>query len=139
MAIVKWNRYGPSLWPSFFDEDFFKAPSVVGDSGLDVYETDDAVVVEASVPGIPEDKVEVTVEGNVLTISANYEQTEEEQKKKKAVYKCTRQTSFSYSTNLPRMVRGEQAKAEVDNGVVRVTVPKAEEEKPKRIEVKKKA
>ena len=48
-------------------------------------------------------------------------------------------SSFSYSTSLPRMVDAAGADAEVENGVVKVTIPKLEEEKPKRIEVKKKA
>jgi HSP20 family protein len=136
MSIVRWNRH----FPSFFDEEWPQIvwPDVSAPSGLDIYETDDAVVVEAQVPGVPEDKVDVSIEGNVITICASHEETEEEKKKKKTVYKQTRQTSFNYSTNLPRMVDASKAKAEVDSGVVRVTVPKAEEEKPKKIEVKKK-
>ena len=140
MAIVKWNRHFPTF-PSFFDEDGWPQlswPDTTTASGIDIYETDDDVVVEAHVPGIPEDKVEVTVEGNVLTICAKHEEKEEEKEKKKTVYKETRQTSFNYSTNLPRMVAAEKAEAEVDNGVVKVTIPKTEGEKPKRVVIKKK-
>jgi len=142
MAIVKWNRYSPFRVPSIFDDDDWPQitwPEISSPSGLDIYETDDSVVVEAQVPGIPEDKVEVSIEGNVLTICANHEETEEEKEKKKTVYKKTKQTSFNYSTNLPRMVKASEAKAETDKGVVKVTIPKSEEEKPKRIEVKKKS
>lgn len=142
MKLVKWNNFSP-MWPSIFDEDdwpFSKDwPVLSTNKNLDIYETEDSVIVEAAVPGIPEDKVEVSIEGNVLTISAEHEETEEEKKKKKTVYKSSRQTSFSYSTNLPRMVDAAKAVAEVENGVVKISVPKAEEEKPKRIEVKKKA
>lgn len=139
MAIIKWNRPYPSVWPSsIFDEDFFEWPEISSDRGLNIYETDDNVVVEAALPGIPEDKVDVTVEGNVLTISGNHDATEEEKSEKKVVYKSSRQTSFSYSTSLPRMVDGSKAQAEVENGVVTINIPKSEEEKPKRIEVKKK-
>ncbi len=137
MKLVKWN-HPYSYWPSILDEDFFEWPSISEEKGLNIYETDNEVVVEASVPGIPEDDVVVTVEGNVLTISADYKETEEEKDKKKAVYKSTRQMSFSYSTSLPRAVDSTKAEAEVENGVVKVTIPKTEETKPKKIEVKKK-
>lgn len=138
MKLVKWNT---PMWPSFFDDDDWPNwPEISStNKGLDIYETEDAVVVEAAVPGVPEDKVDVSIEGNVLTISAKHEETEEKKEKKKTVYKESRQTSFSYSTNLPRMVDATKAKAEVENGVVTITVPKTEEEKPKRIEVKKKS
>ncbi len=137
MALVRWNR----PFPSIFDEDLWPQVSwrdVTDSTGIDIYETDDAVVAQAQVPGIPEDQVEVTVEGNVLTISGSYEETQEEQEKKRTVYKQTRQTSFNYTTGLPRMVDAAKAQAEVENGVVKVTIPKVEEEKPKKIEVKKK-
>lgn len=137
MKLVRWNR-PYSYWPSVFDEDFFDWPSISEDKGLNIYETDDEVVVEAAVPGVPEEEVNVTVEGNVLSISAEHEETEEEKDKKKTVYKSTRQASFSYSTSLPRVVDGSKARAEVEDGVVKVYVPKTEETKPKKIEVTKK-
>ena len=142
MAIIKWNRWG---FPSVFDDSNWPTLSNWNDiidfdtGGIDIYETDDSVIVEAQVPGIKEEDVEVTIEGNVLTINASKEETEEEKDKKKTVYKSTRQYCFNYSTNLPRMVKGDKAEAEVENGVVKVTVPKIEEEKPKKIEVKKKS
>jgi len=143
MAIVKWNRYFPSVWPSFFDEENWPTvgkdwPDLSSNSGLDIYETDDSVVVKAAVPGIKDKDVEVTVEGSVLTVNGSTEETEEQKKQKKIIYKSSRQTSFSYSTSLPRMVDGTRAKAEVEDGIVTITIPKVEEEKPKRIEVKRK-
>lgn len=122
-------------WPTLSNWDL---QADLGQQGITIYETDEAVVAEAAIPGVPEKDVEVTIEGNVLTISASYEETEEEKKKKKTVYKSTRQTCFNYSTSLPRMVDGTKAQAEVENGVVRVTVPKMEQEKPKKIAVTKK-
>lgn len=143
MALVKYNRLFPTVWSSFFDDDnlvpsVLNWPEVSGVQGLDMYETDDEIVVQAAVPGVPEDKVEVTIEGNILTIKAEHEETKEEKDKKKVIYKSTRQSSFNYSTNLPRLVDGSKAVAEVENGVVKVVIPKTEEEKPKKIAVKKK-
>jgi len=142
MAVIKWNRWG---FPKMFDDSDW--PTLTGwndfmdfnTRGIDIYETNDSVVVEAQVPGIKEDDVEVTIEGNVLTINASAEETEEEKSKKKTVYKSTRQYCFNYSTSLPRMVQGDKAEAEVENGVVRITIPKTEKEKPNKIEIKKKS
>jgi len=140
MKLVKWGGYGP-LWPSLLDDDNFlpsEWPELSSNKGLDIYETEDSVVIEAAVPGVPEDEVEVTIEGNVISISAEHDETEEEKSGKTRTYKSSRQTSFNYSTNIPRMVDATKADAEVENGVIKVVIPKTEEEKPKRIEVKKK-
>ncbi len=138
MAIVKWNRWGmPTV---FDDENWLSQWSDSGNSpsGLDIYETDESVVVEAQVPGIKEENIEVNIEGNVLTINACQEESEEQKNKKKTIYKSSRQTSFNYSTNLPRIVDSSKAQAEVEEGVIKITIPKTEADKPKKIEVKKK-
>lgn len=142
MSLIRYNKILPTFWGSFFDDDtnfpsIFNWPDSNANQGLEVYETDNDIVVKAAVPGVPEDKIEVTVEGNILTIKGEYEETKEEKEKKKVVYKSFRQSSFNYSTSLPRLVDGSKATAEVENGVVTVTVPKVEEEKPKKIQVKK--
>lgn len=140
MAIIKWKDPFQQIFPTYFLEEDWPArlTDLSSATGLNIYETDESVVVEASVPGVPEDLVEVTVEGNVLNISAAYEDTQEEKDKKKVVYRSNRQSTFSYTTSLPRMVDSAKAEAVVENGVVKVTIPKLEEERPKKITVKKK-
>ena len=138
MAIVKWNRLGI---PTVFDDENWLSPwsdQSSSPSGIDIYETENAVIVEAQIPGIKEENVEVNIEGNVLTINANQEETDEQKNEKKTVYKSTRQTSFNYSTNLPRIVNPSKAEAELEEGVLKITIPKTEEDKPKKIAVKKK-
>lgn len=141
MAIVKWRSRGPH-WPGFFDDDNWRKlvewPDFTDStSGMDIYETDDSIVVEAQVPGVKEENVDVKVDGNVLTITAEEQEVEEEKQKKKTIFKASRQTCFSYSTSLPRMVDSSKAQAEVENGVVKVIFPKEKEDKAKKIEVKK--
>ena len=139
MAIVKWNRWG---MPTIFDDDKWFSQWLDQDAtthGLDIFETDDSVVVEAQVPGIKEENIDINIEGNVLTIIARQEETEEQKNKKKTIYKSTRQTSFNYSTNLPRIVDSSKTEAEVQDGVLKITIPKSEEVKPKKIEIKKKS
>lgn len=104
--------------------------------GLDVYEEDDKVIVKAAVPGVPAEKVDVEYENGVLHIHARYEESQEEKDKKTAVYRQDRITSFDYSTTLPRTIDPQSMEADVEDGVVRVSVKVAEEAKRKRIPVK---
>jgi HSP20 family protein len=106
--------------------------------GLDVFETDTEIVVKAAVPGIPAEKVNVTFEDGVLRIKAEAEETEEEKKAKKVVYRQQKMSYFDYTTTLPRAVDGEKISAEVNDGVVVIKAPIAEAAKPKKIAVKAK-
>ncbi len=138
MAIVRWDPMALSrdFWrmPSMFDEDWWSDV----EQGLTVYETDNDVVVEANVAGVPEDKVEVSVEGGTVTVKAEYETNEEEKKKRKVVYRQARQAKYLYTTSLPCPVKADKADATVENGVLKLVLPKAEEVKPKKIAVKAK-
>ena len=111
-------------------------PQLTMTDGLDVYEKDGNVFVEASVPGIPENKIEITYEDGVLHIKGRNEETEEEKKKDKIVHRMQRISSFDYSTYLPRPVDEKQIVASVSNGVLTIKAPVAEAAKPKKIEVK---
>jgi len=123
----------PSVWD---DEDL----SVFNNNtqGLEVYETDNEVVVKAAVPGIKATDIDVTFEDGVLRINARSEETEEEKKKKKVVYQAHRVNSFSYTTTLPRAIDASNLSAEVENGIVTITAPLAAESMPKKVVVKAK-
>lgn len=140
MPIIKFNPFTPWLTDRFFpsvDEEE-NWPQIRVNEGLDVYETDSEVVVKASVPGIPSDKVEVTFEDGVLRIKAESQEDKEEKEGKKVVYKQQRASYFDYTTTLPRAVDGDRIDAEVSNGVVTIKAPIAQAAKPKRITVKTK-
>jgi|APSaa5957512622_1039677.scaffolds.fasta_scaffold26446_2 HSP20 family protein len=138
MTLVKWSPITPQLfsqWPSFFeDEDW----SMDSHQGLSVYETDNNVIVEANVAGVPEDNIDVSVEGGTVTIKAEYQETDETKKRKKVVYKQARESKYIYTTSVPCPIKAEQAQAEVENGVLTLTLPKKSEAKPKKITVKAK-
>lgn len=127
MAIVRWHR-----WPQFFDEDW-DLPEEMS-RGLDVYETKEDVVVEAVVPGVPAEKVEVEVEGDLITIYGEVEE-EEEGEKKRTYYRKMERRSFDYATTAPRPIKADEARAEIKDGMVTVTIPKAEEAKKKSVKV----
>lgn len=118
-------------WPLALDEeDWFG-----GSRDLTVFETDDALVVKANVAGVPADKVDVSIENGVITIKAEHEESEEEKKKKKVVYREARKAQYVYTATIPCPVKADKTQAEVKNGVLTLSLPKAEEAKPKRITV----
>jgi HSP20 family protein len=120
-------------WPSTWDdEDILPTTS---SNNLDVYETGNEVVVKANIPGVSKDKVEITFEKGVLWVRG--EEEKEEKEEKKYYHKAVR--SFSYKVAVPGNIDMKaEPEAVIDNGVVMVTFKKAEEEKPKKIEIKTK-
>ncbi len=105
------------------------------DTELDMYEEQDKVVVRLKAPGFSEKDVDITVEDNALTITGTAEQKEED-KNKKYYRKEIVQRSFTRTVSLPSKVVAEKAKAEFKNGILEIELPKAEESKPKKVEIK---
>jgi len=104
---------------------------------IDMYQTNDEIIVKAAVPGMKADDVQINVTGELLTIKG--EMKEQEEKKEKAWHiREQRWGSFERSVALPTVVVADKAKAEFENGILIVTLPKAEEVKPKTITVKAK-
>lgn len=102
---------------------------------LDVYQDNDNVIVETPLPGVDPEKVDITIENDVLTISGNTED-EKEIKRENYYRKEVRKGSFSRSVILPMSVKAEKAEAHSEKGILKITIPKAEEAKPKKISVK---
>jgi len=122
-------------------DDAFNRPLSLRDAwsvpAIDMYQTDDDVVVKAALPGIKADEVQINITGEVLTLKG--ETKHEEEKKEKAWHiREQRWGSFERSVVLPTDVVADKAKADFDNGVLTITLPKAEEVKPKVINIKAK-
>jgi HSP20 family protein len=106
------------------------APSV------DIYETESSLILTAEVPGIEEDNIEIKIEDNTLSLSG--ERKFEKETKEESYYRIERSYgSFYRSFTIPRHIDQEKIKAEHDNGVLRVTMPKKPESKPKTVKVLK--
>jgi HSP20 family protein len=102
---------------------------------LDVAEKGDVFTVKASLPGISPDDLNVTLEDNVLTIQGETKQDETIEENSYHIRE-RRYGSFSRSVRFPVPVEGDKVEAEYENGVLTLSIPKAEAVKPKRIAVK---
>ncbi|BCY19400.1 MAG: Hsp20/alpha crystallin family protein [Chloroflexi bacterium] len=113
------------------DNDLFDIPSV------DMYQTENDIVVKASLPGMKAEDIQISVVGDVLTLRGEMK-ADEEVKEASYHIRERRSGSFSRSMPLPSAVQSDKAKAEFENGVLTLTLPKAEELRPKTITVKAK-
>ena len=138
MKIVRWN---PQINRMRYFNEFERYLERQMDTSnyrglpLDVVESEEGYVVKASVPGINPDDVEITIEEDVLTIKGDYvsdSETEEET----YLIRERRAGGFSRSIRFPVEVDAEAVGATYENGVLTLNVPKVEEVKPKRVEIK---
>ncbi|MEI7497712.1 MAG: Hsp20/alpha crystallin family protein [Candidatus Falkowbacteria bacterium] len=143
MALIKWT---PLLEP--FEEmdkvfhDFLPTTRQMGSGfmpAVDMYEDKDNVTVEAQLAGIDPDQVSVSIENDVLSIKGEGEKKSEVEEKN-YYRKEIRRGSFYRSIQLPTHVLGDKAKATAEDGVLKISIPKAPETKPNtiKIETKKK-
>lgn len=102
---------------------------------IDLYQTDEAVVVEANLPGVQPENIDVRVQGDVLTIKAETKQNKDIAEERFA-YKERRYGMIERSVLLPVPVQADKSEAKMENGVLKLTLPKQEEAKVKSIKVK---
>ena len=145
MVVICRNRLNPfrelenvrRTMDRFFDEGFVRPIerrwSGRGCLPLDVYSTPEAFVVEANVPGVKPEDVNITIEGDTLTIKANLSEPQEG-----VEYSLRERDSGEYartlSFNVP--IQSEAAEATFEDGVLTLAIPKAEEAKPRTIKIK---
>ena len=117
-----------------------KSTVLEGLAPVDLYETDDEVVIQAMMPGMTADDIQISVDRDVLTLRGESEQKSESEEGDGRVYhhRELRYQRFSRSIRLPIMVDADKADAQFENGILTLTLPKAEEVKPKQITVKAK-
>ena len=143
MALVRWNP-----WSDLFSlhnqmDQIFHANSPDAESRerteqftlpVDIRQSDDAFVIEASVPGFAPDDVEVTFENGVLSIKGTHRE-ETERSDNGYVRRERRIGSVYRQIGLPAEVRADEISASFHNGVLTVSVPRAQKAQPKRIPV----
>jgi len=105
---------------------------------IDMYETRDAVVLKTRLPGVKPEDLELTIHGDSLTIKAELgkDVTDEDAKNRNWYRRELFHGSVGASITLPTMVQADKAEATFHNGELTLTLPKAEEVKPRTIKVK---
>lgn len=127
-ALSRWSR----------DLDRFFDRSVEGASAkfpVDIREEGDHLVIEAELPGVSRDDLDITVENSVLTVK-HEKQGEASQEQKQYHLRERWQGSYSRSFRLPETIDSEKVEANLSNGVLTLRFPTREEAKPRKIEVK---
>lgn len=128
-------------WSPFdrFFEDF-GLPSLLSEetmvpTSFDVFETEKELIVKAEVPGMDKKDININLSDGLLTISGEKKQEKEEENEK---YHCVERSygKFTRTMRLPAEVETDKADATYKDGVLKVTLPKSEASKPKKIEVK---
>lgn len=146
--LVRWEPFRDLVslreaMDRLFEESFIRprtgwlAPASVDTLAVDMYETDDSVIVKTAVPGIKPEELDVSVTGDTLTIKGET-RAEEEIKEENYIRRERRYGAFSRSLALPVSVVADKAAADFENGMLTLTLPKAEEVKPRAIKVKAK-
>lgn len=132
--VKKTNRHYP-VFNSFFNDEFFDMPALNFNRrnatipAVNISENDDEFKIELAAPGFKKDDFKLELNKNILTVS-----TEIEQKEENTNYSCKEFAfySFSRSFNLPESkVNVEKIDAKYKDGILYVSIPKREEEKPK--------
>jgi HSP20 family protein len=143
-----WRADVPATWNDMFTtrreidrvfDRFFGQAGVVGPWSpvVDVRETKDAIEVLAELPGLRLEDVEVSIENNVLTIAGEKKQEITEGEAESEYHLVERHCGrFERSFTLPRTVDAGKIGARFENGLLTVTLPKAEAAKPRRVEIR---
>ena len=135
------TRFWPEasgLFESIFRDFPFRESLLHGENGLpavDVLEKNGNLILKAELPGMEEKDIELTLEGSVLTLKGQRKLDEKEERDN---YRRIESYygSFSRSFSLPDTADRDKIKADYKNGVLTITMPKAENTKPKQIKVK---
>jgi HSP20 family protein len=155
MAIERWRPFGGMVerWDPFrvsdiqgemnrlFDTFFGRPATATAPSGermwapaVDMWETKDNVVLSFEIPGVREKEVSVAITGDLLTVKGD--RRFEREVKDESYHRLERvYGKFERSVQLPMAVQSDKVKALYRDGVLEVTLPKAEEVKPKEIKI----
>ena len=143
MPIIKWDPNGRLMMPDPFEDMErivmeFPMGKVRGFApAVDVSQDKDHVYIETPLAGVDPKDVDITVENDILTIKGE-KKKESEQEEKNYYRREIRSGSFYRSVPLPAHVVADQAEASSRDGMLRITIPKAPEAKPKTIKIKAK-
>jgi HSP20 family protein len=144
MSITRWEPFSDLMtlrdaMDRLFEESFVRPGRLLtgqaaGTVPLDIFQQDGNVVVKAPLPGVKPEDIDVSVVGDTLTIKGETRQ-EQEVKEENVIRRERRFGTFSRSVTLPNPVDTSKANATFENGVLTLTLPMAEEARPKQIKI----
>lgn len=147
MSITRWEPWSELMtlrdaMDRLFEESFVRPGRLLGAGGessvpVDMYQQDGTLIIKAPMPGIKPEDIDISIVGDTLTIKGESKQ-EKEIREENVIRRERRFGSFSRSLSLPTPVDTGKADASFENGVLTLTLPVAEEAKPKAIKVQSK-
>jgi HSP20 family protein len=145
MSIQRWDPFRDIItlreaMNSLLEESFVRPragiAAMTGGMPLDLRETDQAFVVETILPGAKPEQVDISVLGDTLRISAEVKDESEQRQGEKWLIRERRFGRFERAVTLPAGVNADQATADFTNGILTITLPKAEAARPRNIQVR---
>lgn len=143
MELVKWNPWNEMMsvrnsLERIFDDRFLvdrrDAAGGFWNPAVDVFETDEAVVINAELPGLSKENIEIDVKNRLLTVKG--ERSQENETREDHYYRKERRFGrFKRTFSLPEGVEPDQIKAEFKDGVLKIRIPRPEDKKPRQITV----
>ncbi len=143
MSLIRWEPFSEMMpmkqvFDRLFEDPFFRSPVAMVAPEVpmvDLYETDDDLVMKATLPGVKPEDVEISVTGDTLTFKAEIK-ADEDVKKANYYRRERRLGSFSRTISLPLQVESDKAEAVYEHGILTLRLPKAEAIKPKSIKIR---
>jgi HSP20 family protein len=146
MAIERWQPFNElmslrQVMDKLFEDSFVRPSRALAALGevavpaLDIYQTPNEVVVKAALSGLKPEDINIDITGETLTIRGE-SKAEQKIKKEDYLYQERRYGAFSHSVALPSGLKPDKTEATMEDGVLTLTIPKAEGVKPKAIKVK---
>jgi HSP20 family protein len=148
MSITRWDPWGDIVslreaMNNLLEESFVRprpgvsGPGMASSLALDVKETPEKFMITASVPGVPESDIDISILGDTLRIRGQRkEETEEASEGGRWLLRERRFGAFERTVSLPTSVEADKATANFKDGVLTIELPKAEAAKPRNIPVK---
>jgi HSP20 family protein len=137
MSLARFSDQYPSLFDRFFENDLFDWSNRNFSStnttlpSVNIKESDDDFEVEVAAPGFSKNDFKIELNRDMLTISSDKEVNNEIKEGQQFTQREFSYQSFSRSFTLPNIVDSEKIGAKYENGILRITIPKKEESKPR--------
>jgi len=133
--------------PSFFNDDIFsnlfkpsqlieEAQSTDQTPSIDIREREHDYLVSADMPGVKKDNIDVQIENGVLTVTGEVERNSEEKEGERLLRQERYYGKYVRSLRLGKQINSDKIEASLKDGVLELTLPKAEEVKPKKVAIK---